>query len=283
MIYIQVELAEAQLNYIIGQTDTLLHTFDDPTSWDREALKDISNPKHQLSEITKVYLTRYRETLERSKQEIDNRISQLEYERDMNQSVYSDSSFNSIALSHGAIKSEAKEKAFHMAQLRRGAELEAFIIERDREQRIHIGRQSSPHTTVPIILSPSGHNSRSMSLQGIRSPRQTASPRSRSDSPAIRSSIPSSRTSSPQHSPKPSTVTPRQHRDHFTVVRKNFLNYTATSGSRCDSPGIYSRPPSALSYAAYVDQHPLSYSLTARQMKRPASVPASEFCSSMLR
>ena len=68
---LQVELAEAQLNYIIGQTDILLNTIDEPMDWDIQALSQHSSyPEEELGEISKEYLTRYRHSLEMSKKHI---------------------------------------------------------------------------------------------------------------------------------------------------------------------------------------------------------------------
>ena len=73
---LQVELAEAHLNYIIGQTDTLLQALDEP--WDSESLMAYTAHDEQLHNISKAYLSRYRTTLEQSRVDIEQRIVELE-------------------------------------------------------------------------------------------------------------------------------------------------------------------------------------------------------------
>ena len=73
---LQVELAEAQLNYIIGQTDTLLQALDEP--WDSESLMAYTAHDEQLQNISREYLNKYRTTLEQSRVDIEQRIVELE-------------------------------------------------------------------------------------------------------------------------------------------------------------------------------------------------------------
>ena len=110
----QVELAEAQLNYIIGQTDILLHNLDEPTwDFDQEKLRKYASPEAGLSEVSKEYLAKYRQTLEISKKQIEEKIIILEKERD----------------------SHKKKRQF--AKYKRDAAREAFLYERQREQNKH--------------------------------------------------------------------------------------------------------------------------------------------------
>ncbi len=111
---LQVELAEAQLNYIIGQTDTLLSTIDEPWDWDAEWLQEISAPEEGLSQIGKEYLAKYRSTLEQSRAQIEERIRLLETERER--------------------KERSRERSRKMARFEREAQIEAFTLEREREQ-----------------------------------------------------------------------------------------------------------------------------------------------------
>ena len=73
---LQVELAEAQLNYIIGQTDTLLQALEEP--WDSESLMAYTAHDEQLQNISREYLSKYRTTLEQSRVDIEQRIVELE-------------------------------------------------------------------------------------------------------------------------------------------------------------------------------------------------------------
>ena len=77
---LQVELAEAQLNYIIGQTDTLLQTLDQ-SDLDTDALLELSLPDEQLKSITNQYISQYKASLEMSKKQIELRINLLEKEK----------------------------------------------------------------------------------------------------------------------------------------------------------------------------------------------------------
>lgn len=55
-------MAEAHLNYIIGQTDTLLDSMDD-SSWERERgnmARYAQYPERELTEISRELLARYK-------------------------------------------------------------------------------------------------------------------------------------------------------------------------------------------------------------------------------
>jgi hypothetical protein len=73
-----VESAEAQLNYLIGQTDVLLTSLDEP--WETDVLERVSykSPESQLSATTRTYLDSYRKTLLTSEQQLEERIRVLE-------------------------------------------------------------------------------------------------------------------------------------------------------------------------------------------------------------
>ena len=131
----QVELAEAQLNYIIGQTDMLLHNLDEPAwEFDHDLLSQYASPEAGLSEVSKEYLARYRATLEISKKQIEEKIIILEKERD----------------------SHKKKRQF--AKYKRDAAREAFLYERQREQNKH--EKVKP---VPTLRSQSASPARSTS------------------------------------------------------------------------------------------------------------------------
>ena len=113
----QVEIAEAQLNYMIGQTDTLLSALDAPHGGTDELIllgEQLSHPEHQLSQITQRHLSKYRQQLESSRRSIESRIERLETEQ------------------HRVHKSRSRQR--HIAQMRRNAQIEAFNMERKREQ-----------------------------------------------------------------------------------------------------------------------------------------------------
>ena len=56
MYYFKVELAEAQLNYIIGQTDTLLSSLNDPSS-SFQILKNAEEPVINIGfDLLKLYI-----------------------------------------------------------------------------------------------------------------------------------------------------------------------------------------------------------------------------------
>ena len=126
----QVELAEAQLNYLIGQTDTLLDTLNNPVDWDINVLHKFAAPEENLSAISKEYLSRYRDTLELSRQQIETRISELEDKR---------------------VGQRESNKKF--AKMRHDASIEAFKLERTREQTTFNrgasvrSKSGSPHDT----------------------------------------------------------------------------------------------------------------------------------------
>ena len=73
-------MAEAQLNYIIGQTDTLLQTLEQ-SELDTDTLLELSLPDAQLKSITNQYMSQYKASLEMSKKQIELKISMLEKEK----------------------------------------------------------------------------------------------------------------------------------------------------------------------------------------------------------
>ena len=111
----QIEMAEAQLNYIIGQTDTLLQAFDTP--WEMEDVKTVfGKPEKFLSDIGHEYLAKYRNELEESKKRLEDRIGLLEKEKE-------------LRLTARQSRSRNKE----LNKWRRKAEVDAFKLERERE------------------------------------------------------------------------------------------------------------------------------------------------------
>ncbi|KAK2140570.1 hypothetical protein LSH36_1308g00011 [Paralvinella palmiformis] len=145
---LQVELAEAQLNYLIGQTDTLLTALDEPL-WDTSSIMALSAPEEQLSEISKRYLAGYRETLQRSRLEIENRIFQLEKEQ---QDKY-----------------RSRQRSRQYVRMKRNIEKEAFLMERQREQVRY-------QTVINLPFSKSVSPSRSHILLRTTSPESQSMP-----------------------------------------------------------------------------------------------------------
>ena len=74
----EVESAEAQLNYLIGQTDVLLTSLDEP--WESDILERMSyfDPEAHLSATTRAHLEKYRASLQKSERVLDERIRLLE-------------------------------------------------------------------------------------------------------------------------------------------------------------------------------------------------------------
>lgn len=77
---IWVELTEAKLNYIIGETDALLRSLSfDGSPTDSERVKSkVQQYEQEMAELTRQRLAIYRERLEDSKRQIDMRIDELE-------------------------------------------------------------------------------------------------------------------------------------------------------------------------------------------------------------
>ncbi|CAF3459631.1 unnamed protein product [Rotaria socialis] len=80
---IWVELTEAKLNYIIGETDALLRSLSyDSASIDNETVKlKMHQYEEDMAELTRQHLAVYRERLEDSKKQLDMKISALELRR----------------------------------------------------------------------------------------------------------------------------------------------------------------------------------------------------------
>ncbi|CAF1255749.1 unnamed protein product [Adineta steineri] len=77
---IWVELTEAKLNYIIGETDALLRALSfDSTSVDNETVKlKMQQYEEDMAALTRQHLVVYRERLEASKKQLDIKIDELE-------------------------------------------------------------------------------------------------------------------------------------------------------------------------------------------------------------
>ncbi|CAM4771306.1 unnamed protein product [Rotaria magnacalcarata] len=80
---IWVELTEAKLNYIIGETDALLRSLSyDSASIDNETVKlKMHQYEEDMAELTRQHLAVYRERLEDSKKQLDMKINALELKR----------------------------------------------------------------------------------------------------------------------------------------------------------------------------------------------------------
>ncbi|CAF4111642.1 unnamed protein product, partial [Rotaria sp. Silwood2] len=80
---IWVELTEAKLNYIIGETDALLRSLSyDSTTIDNETVKlKVHQYEEDMTELTRQHLAVYRERLEDSKKQLDIKIDELELKK----------------------------------------------------------------------------------------------------------------------------------------------------------------------------------------------------------
>ncbi|CAF1116738.1 unnamed protein product [Adineta steineri] len=80
---IWVELTEAKLNYIIGETDALLRSLSfDATPVDNERVKiKMHQYEEDMAELTRQRLAIYRERLEDSKKQLDMKIDELELKK----------------------------------------------------------------------------------------------------------------------------------------------------------------------------------------------------------
>uniref|UniRef100_A0A2C9LEC9 Uncharacterized protein n=1 Tax=Biomphalaria glabrata TaxID=6526 RepID=A0A2C9LEC9_BIOGL len=109
-----IELLEAKLNYCIGQTDYLLSNLED--AWSREEMK----PKQSktLIKVTKEYLEEYKTQLNRSKKDIESCLETHDRKK-------------------GGVRGRRKTKGTDLGSMRRRAEIEAFKLERLREQYRH--------------------------------------------------------------------------------------------------------------------------------------------------
>ncbi|CAF0856701.1 unnamed protein product, partial [Didymodactylos carnosus] len=84
---IWVELTEAKLNYIIGETDALLRSLSfDTTPMDTENVKiKMHQYEEEMAALTRQRLAVYRQRLEDSKKQLDIRIGELEKEKSLMQ------------------------------------------------------------------------------------------------------------------------------------------------------------------------------------------------------
>ncbi|CAF0928389.1 unnamed protein product [Rotaria sordida] len=80
---IWVELTEAKLNYIIGETDALLRSLSfDSTTIDNETVKlKMHQYEEEMTQLTRQHLAVYRERLEDSKKQLDIKIDELELKK----------------------------------------------------------------------------------------------------------------------------------------------------------------------------------------------------------
>ncbi|CAH1792277.1 unnamed protein product, partial [Owenia fusiformis] len=142
---VQVEVAEAQLNYMIGQTDTLLTSVGSDDS-DGGNHKKTVHTEDPAATISRQYLLKYKSKLEKAKSGIDSKIKQLEREK------------------RKVLRS--REKYREIVQMKRKAQIEAFKFERQREEHahrshstltpLHLGSPES-RSTSPSVMSPNRH------------------------------------------------------------------------------------------------------------------------------
>ena len=116
-----VELLEKKMNYCIGQTDMLLASIEE--SWDDE-YDSIMSDRPRFSEITQEYISKYRSELKRDKKDI---VVCLESHQRKS--------------SGGRGRRRARNS--DIIRMQRKAEIEAFRLERLREEQLY-GRTRSP-------------------------------------------------------------------------------------------------------------------------------------------
>ncbi|GFS21814.1 kinesin-like protein KIF16B [Elysia marginata] len=159
-----IELLEAKLNYCIGQTDTLLATLEDAWAVDDGNQKQAKRSKTEIK-ISQDYLNEYKSEFIRSKRDIESCLET--YQRRQT----------------GA-RGRRRTRGRDLRAMRRRAEIEAFQLERLREQ-CRYERQlnrSRPRTHSQSSLSQDDTSSvTSSSLQTDFSPRKRMTPSQRKD------------------------------------------------------------------------------------------------------
>jgi hypothetical protein len=133
-----IELVEAQLNYTIGQTDTLLDALEKGEDFLTNSFpaQNQENEQH-LTEITSTHISNYRFQLEESKRNIEERLQELENTKPMR-------------------PSRSKKKADKFSGLKRQAEVEMFKLERAREV-LHNAPPSESEVRTRLFVTGLGH------------------------------------------------------------------------------------------------------------------------------
>ncbi|KAK7487108.1 hypothetical protein BaRGS_00021603, partial [Batillaria attramentaria] len=194
-----VELLEAKLNYCIGQTDMLLASLE--TSWAREE----SDPSKSRLSVDEEYLIRYRQQFEQSRKDL--KVCMEEARR----------------LQNGT-RGRRMARTRDIIALKRRAEIEAFKLERHREQVLFDRKRNfSPASSTD-------HHPDSLSESGLE-PHQMFDPR---------------------------FMTPKQHKEHLVKLRRSLVaasteelnelrHRSASSGSYSPSPDRSMSPASSYS------------------------------------
>ncbi|KAK6182137.1 hypothetical protein SNE40_009889 [Patella caerulea] len=125
-----VELLEAKLNHCIGQTDALLQSLED--TWnDEEILSRPVPPVQKITEISKEYINKYRSELRQSKR--DYTVFKEEMERKASKG-----------------RGRRKSRTSDLIRMTRKSQIDAFKLERMREQQMYERtRSASPLITPP--------------------------------------------------------------------------------------------------------------------------------------
>ncbi|XP_055956729.1 serine-rich adhesin for platelets-like isoform X1 [Patella vulgata] len=125
-----VELLEAKLNHCIGQTDALLQSLED--TWnDEEILSRPVPPVQKITEISKEYINKYRSELRQSKR--DYTVFKEEMERKASKG-----------------RGRRKSRTSDLIRMTRKSQIDAFKLERMREQQLYERtRSASPLITPP--------------------------------------------------------------------------------------------------------------------------------------
>ncbi|KAL3874645.1 hypothetical protein ACJMK2_037627, partial [Sinanodonta woodiana] len=173
-----VELLEAKLNYCIGQTDLLLNSLDD--TWDAE--RKSASLKRTPSSITREYLSKYKHDLKQSKKDMEMCKERIERQK-------------------GTGRGRPIGRNRDIFRIKRQAEIEAFKLERMREEHDYL---------------------RSKSSTPVRDPSPQVTPRQES---------PRSYSSGP-HSFKPCFMSPRQRKEHLINLRRQLVHLVESDNAQ---------------------------------------------------
>ncbi|CAL1536276.1 unnamed protein product [Lymnaea stagnalis] len=143
-----IELLEAKLNYCIGQTDTLLANLED--AWGNE---DTQPTRSQtLIKVTREYLEEYKTQLNESRKHFESCLETQERKQ-------------------RGIRGRRKTRGRDVLEMRRRAEIEAFQLERLREQ-CRYEREKARKCYNPFKTSSSSFESSSTTGPRLMTPRQ---------------------------------------------------------------------------------------------------------------
>ena len=150
---LQVELAEAQLNYYIGQTDTLLQALDHPWSADmRSTLSKVNPTQQELNRMQLQMQANFKAALEESQKRIEMRIREIELHKEKQERSRTNTRINS--------------------KYQRLSAIDAFILEREREQAEYERMKE-----IPRSMSNSPPRGSTLSPRSMSSPVSRTMPR----------------------------------------------------------------------------------------------------------